>query len=364
MNWIVSGLAVILGMSLIWRISYIKRTSLQKGRNAVSVIIPARNEEKNIEQLLQSLLSQWSDALEIIVMDDHSDDRTAEIANYYGARVISVPDLPNGWLGKSWACWNGALAAQGEHLLFLDADIIVDEGGLQKLLNAYSTEKGWLSVQPYHRVENWYEYGSAFFNLITMISMRPKFMPNGESSMGAFGQCLLCSKSAYFYYGGHDVIKQEIVENMALGQHVVRHGGKIRCISGKGTISMRMYPDGFRTLVNGWSKSFASGAAATNPYDLLLISTWITGSMTIAIKLFQASGEGLYVLLALYGLLFLQFRWSLSKIGSFGWFTAFLFPVHILFFTIVFTYSLFCMTILKKVSWKGRDIVVKGGKDS
>ena len=89
----------------------------------VSVIIPARNEEANLQRCLQSLVAQTAPPLELIVVDDHSTDRTRSIAQSFPTvRVLEADPLPDGWSGKSNACWTGAKLAKGKWLLFTDAD--------------------------------------------------------------------------------------------------------------------------------------------------------------------------------------------------------------------------------------------------
>jgi cellulose synthase/poly-beta-1,6-N-acetylglucosamine synthase-like glycosyltransferase len=95
----------------------------------LSVIIPARNEADNLERLLRSLEQQSLRPDEVVVIDDHSVDQTASLAQSLGATVIRAPDLPAGWLGKSWACWLGAQKAKGEVLIFLDADVFFGKRG-------------------------------------------------------------------------------------------------------------------------------------------------------------------------------------------------------------------------------------------
>ena len=108
------------------------------GFASVSVIIPARNEEHNLPTLLRSLASQPAKPREIIVVDDGSTDRTAEIARQLGATVIASQPLPDGWRGKTWACHQGAQAATGELLLFLDADTWFEPDGLARILAGYT----------------------------------------------------------------------------------------------------------------------------------------------------------------------------------------------------------------------------------
>ena len=134
----------------------------------VSVIIPARNEEKNLPRLLRSLREQDLQPDEVLVVDDGSTDRTAEFARREGARVLTSEPLPPGWRGKAWACHQGARAAQGEVLLFLDADTFFLPGGYRRLLDTFLSVGGALSVAPYHEVRRPYEQLSAFFNLLML----------------------------------------------------------------------------------------------------------------------------------------------------------------------------------------------------
>ena len=127
----------------------------------LSIIIPARNEEQNLPTLLDSITSQIVHPREIIVVDDSSTDRTAEIARKQGATVVVSQPLPDGWRGKTWACHQGAQAATGEKLLFLDADTWFELDGLTRILANY--RGGASSVGPFHAVRRPYENLSLFF---------------------------------------------------------------------------------------------------------------------------------------------------------------------------------------------------------
>jgi len=120
------------------------------GYPPISVIIPARNEERSLPSLLSSLHNQTLKPDEIIVVDDNSEDATAEVADKGGAKVIHAKALPEGWHGKAWACWTGAKEAQGEILVFLDADTSVQPDGLLR-----------------SGVHTWRKKASFLFSLIT-----------------------------------------------------------------------------------------------------------------------------------------------------------------------------------------------------
>ena len=102
----------------------------------VSIIVPARNEAKNLPRLIHSIRAQRVWPQEVIVVDDDSEDKTADIAKEMGARVITSEPLPEGWRGKTWACHQGAKEAKGKTLLFLDADTWLEDHGYKNLLNA------------------------------------------------------------------------------------------------------------------------------------------------------------------------------------------------------------------------------------
>ena len=133
----------LLGFIFLFRIPPCKSGIGTRGAySPISVIIPARNEEHSLPALLASLKKQTLKPDEIIVVDDNSEDATAEVAEKGGAKVIRAKPLPEGWHGKPWACWTGAKEAQGEILVFLDADTSVQPDGLLKVMGAYTEKKG------------------------------------------------------------------------------------------------------------------------------------------------------------------------------------------------------------------------------
>jgi len=307
----------------------------------VSIIIPARNEAHNLPVLLNSLISQPTKVREIIVVDDGSTDNTAAVARDHGARVLPSQPLPDGWRGKTWACHQGAQAATGNVLLFLDADTWFEPGGLVRMLGAY--KGGAFSVGPYHAVQKPYENLSLFFNINMTVGTVPD---------GLFGQSMLVERTAYRRVGGHKAVKNRILENSFLAGHFREAGIPASSVSGKGTFCFRMYPNGLAELVEGWTKGFAAGAGQTPRVVLLITVAWMIGLMLAPVGLL-ATGDW-----AAWGIAYLacalQVGWFARQVGSFHWSSALVYPIPLIFFFALFAWS--SARSGKQVKWKGREI--------
>jgi len=298
---------------------------------------------------------------EIIVVNDHSEDRTKEIAEKSGVEVLESLPIPEGWLGKTWACYQGARIASGEILIFLDADTVLEKNGLKKIIETYVEKDGVLSIQPYHKMRKLYEQLSAFFNII-MMAGSGAFTVLGRriKPIGLFGQVVVMRRQYYLDSGGHDKVKGEILEDLAFGSELQKKGVEIHCLGGKSTVSFRMYPNGIRELINGWSKGFAMGAAKTSIPLLILIVAWISGSIGTTRSLIEIIIATNNVQIALYGSLYIlysvQIYWMLIRIGNFKFYTALFYPIPMSFFVVVFTYSFVRIFLVRSVKWKGREI--------
>ena len=328
---------------------------------SISIIIPARNEEENLRLLLDSLARQSLQPAEIIVVNDNSRDGTAGVASEKGARLINLPDLPEGWTGKSLACFEGARAASGHILIFLDADTVLEDHGLEALVSLYEKRGGIVSVQPYHRMEKPYERLSAFFNLILFLNMNiSSCIPGLNRARGAFGPCFICSRADYFAIGGHEAIRSEIIDDMALARRAIKKGYKVHCFSGRGVISFRMYPGGIGHLIEGWTKNFATGAAKTGLWLFLVTFGWVAVAMSgplDVIKGLVADSDFIWKRgLVVYIIFSAQIYFFLKKLGNFGILSAILYPVNLTFFIFIFLRSLVYTHLLGYVNWKGRKI--------
>jgi len=372
-DFILSTLAFLCGLFSFWKILFqrsgmLKDIEMQnmttKIFSGVSIIIPARNEEKSLPILMNSLAIQTYKNFEIIVVDDNSTDNTSLVAKEYGAEVINLRSLPGGWLGKNWACWNGALKAKNKHLLFLDSDTFLNKNALKTIILKYSSAPGAISIQPYHYMEKPYEQLSAFFNAVLIGAMNSfSIFLKIFKPIGLFGPCIFCSTEDYFKSGGHEKVKDKVLEDLAMGQNFLKTGVKINNYIGKGIISFRMYPGGLKNLIHGWSKSFGFGAKTSNVAILILMSLWIMGFFTALINLIRniAGGSIFYIILSviLY-LLFVSLLFAvLFKIGNFNFLISLFYVFPAVFFCIIFVYSIAISFLFKKVVWKSRVINVK-----
>jgi 4,4'-diaponeurosporenoate glycosyltransferase len=368
LDLIIHSLFWLFGFLFLFRIYYCKGSNRQLGQAPdLSVIIPARNEEKTLPLLLESLNNQELQP-EIIVVDDNSEDRTAKVAEDFGAMVVNPGKPPAGWRGKTWACFKGAETASGEILAFLDADTVIEKDGLNKIVDTYSASGAVISVQPYHRMKEIYEQLSAFFNIILMAAMGSfTILGNRVDSIGLFGPVMVISRKQYESAGGHGSVKGEVVEDLALGIALKKEGIPIRCYGGRNSVFFRMYPGGFRQMVEGWTKGLAMGASRTSIPVLLMIVAWIVGLVGTTRYVIQSAAAQDNVQMVLWLVLYFCFAaqvyWMLYRIGNFTFYIALFYPIPLTFFVLVFVYSILRIFLVKRVRWKGRDIDINGGEN-
>lgn len=327
----------------------------------VTVIIPARNEAASLPTLLNSLSSQWLRPHEILVIDDQSDDDTARVAKICGARVISSKPLPDGWYGKPWACYQGAQLAEGQMLLFLDADVRLQPDAIARLVAAAGDGRTAVSVCPWHRMERWYEQWSIFFNLF-MVGGIGACGPRGldAKGIGLFGQVMMISYDTYHRVGGHGAVRRKVLENFHLSRELETMGVSSHSYVGVGCISMRMFPDGFGQLCRSWLKGFVSGAALTPGWAMLAISLWISGLMMAFVALLVGVLEWSPQTLLLpgaYGVAALTLYQRTAWIGRYSAWNAAFYPVTLVFYQLLFAYSILRGKTGGTVRWKGRDVV-------
>jgi len=246
----------------------------------VSIVVPARNEEANIEACVSSLAASDYPAFEILVVDDESHDRTAEIVESLSTespsrvRLIRGHPLPEGWFGKPWACWQGADVARGDLLLFTDADTLHAPDLLGQTVGGLREDGADVyTVIGRQVMDSFWEQllQPQFFMLLAGRFPRAGTLkkPHQWRHAIANGQYLLFRREVYEALGGHEAVAGEVVEDLRLAQLLVRGGWKLVVRRGEG-LQTRMYRS-LGGLVEGWSKNVATAGRQTTTAWLLPI---------------------------------------------------------------------------------------------
>ena len=227
----------------------------------VTVILPARNEEANIRQAVESLAAQTL-PVEIVAVDDDSSDHTGEILDelardFPGVKVVHNRNLPDGWTGKNHACWLGAQQAWGDWLLFTDADVRHAPEAVETGL-ARASEHGaeLVSFSPHQVMRTWWERSVITIIYLRLAALYPYWKVNDPDRpvAAANGQWLLISRGLYESVGGHSAVRREILEDVALARAVKQGGGRIHFAPAGELAQTRMYRS-FAEMWEGWSKN-------------------------------------------------------------------------------------------------------------
>lgn len=338
--------------------------STTREERGVSVIIPARNEEENLPHLLGSIRVQSLRPREVIVVDDCSSDRTAEVAARYGATVIRNTEPPAGWTGKNWALWNGFLASSGDILAFFDADVRLAPQALERLLAAREACGGAVSVVPYHHMERAYEKLSLVAYLLGVFAFTSPFEKTNKKK-GLYGSCIVLSRADYEKVNGHRGVSGEVLDDLNLGRQFTEAGIPIENNIGGDLVSFRMYPGGLKSELEGFGKGAVISTSSLTPRTILLISVWLAGLLVtgfVTPVLLLAGRAWAWPFAAGYALYALQILYFTGNTGDYGLAAPLLHFVPSLFFIVVMLYSVYRVVFLGSVTWKGRQIKLKGGR--
>jgi chlorobactene glucosyltransferase len=238
----------------------------------VSIIIPARNEARNIERCVRAVLSTAYSPIEVIVVDDRSTDGTADIvepATGGRLRLVRGTELPPGWFGKQWALIQGYRVAKGELLVFTDADTKHEPELLSRSLRALQAERVDLfSVVPRQEMRTFWEkliQPHVFLALQARVGdLRRVNRTRVEWNAIANGQFILTPRAAYEAIGTHEAVKSTVADDLMLAQAYVRAGKDLFLVHAPDLMTTRMYGS-LREIIEGWSKNLALGAPLMAP---------------------------------------------------------------------------------------------------
>ena len=217
-----------------------KFENISKSSPKVSIILPARNEEVFIGKCLDSLIKQDYENYEIIVIDDSSEDTTDEIISEYAKKyskiiLVSAKPKPEGWMGKNWACMEGYRKATGELLLFTDADTIHSKNVLSlAVAHLISFNLDALSAIPKMLTfDFWTKITLPMISTFLHTRFSALNVNNPSKKTGYFfGSFFILKKKTYEEVGMHEGVKQEIIEDGALGKKVKELGYKMKMVRG------------------------------------------------------------------------------------------------------------------------------------
>jgi chlorobactene glucosyltransferase len=338
----------------------------------LSVIIPARNEQDNIERCLLGLVQQTypTDALEIIVVDDRSSDDTAMIVQKLSTdhpqiQLIEAGPLPEGWQGKSHACWRGKQNANGVWLCFMDADVAAEPDLLNSAV-AYANahRHDLLTLFPFQEMLGFWErllMPLAFLSLLFLMDPKRINDPGSKDAM-AMGHFILVGRGAYEATGGHQTIRSEFLDDVALARIVKGKGFRLHLGSGGELVRTRMYSD-LRGLWRGLTRGATEVAGGIPMTTFSVFSSLLIGWMPILLPIWALrssvalSGEGL--VWPTFGFTFLGIAlWLAAHVISWrhhriplGY--IFLLPLSYTALAVVSLESLWRF-LTKRRSWKGR----------
>ena len=338
----------------------------------LSVIIPARNEEQNLAACLESLVAQSEDIFqlgrdwELIVVDDQSTDRTAEIArSFSGVTVLEAAKLEKGWTGKNNAIWTAARKARGRWLLFTDADTIHEPGDLHRAIHEATRHKaGVLSYSPRQLVTGFAQRAlmPLVFSELALAYPPAKVSDPNERVAAANGQFFLVEREAYRRMGGHPSVADRVLEDVELAFIAKRRKIGLRFRYAPDALSTRMYRT-TPSMIEGWTKNLAllfNNALATSLWkvlDMLLL----VGLPLLAAHLWSAHftvrsltwlGAG-WALLLLWLRTVFRFYARVAK-SNFPFVDCAISPLGLPLFVALLFQSWFKHRVLKHVSWKGR----------
>ena len=343
-----------------------------EGPPLLSVVVPARDERRNVGRLVRSVLDSTWPQLELVLVDDGSTDGTADEALGAAAgdprlRIVANPPLADGWFGKQWACANGALAARGSLLLFTDADTDHGPELHVRAVNALlERDADLLTVAGTQEMRSFWErmVQPQVFQLIAARfgGTRRVNRSTRASDKIANGQFILVRRETYERLGGHSLVRDTVAEDLALAQRWFAAGARTVIVAGERHLRTRMYAS-LPELVRGWRKNVFAGGRDAMPggragralFPLLLplpalltmLPVVLLAAATVApvppaLVTFAASAA----LLHLLAWAFAYLRLGHSPLNALGY------PLG----AAVFLYIVVSATLRgRRVSWKGRD---------
>lgn len=324
----------------------------------VSILIPARNEQDNIISLLQSIHNQSYNTYEVIVLDDDSTDDTYNLCMAFAAahpkfKVIKGQPLPQGWIGKNYACYQLAKQAKGRYLLFLDADEKVYGNLINSAVHRMRSKRlGLLSLFTNQEMITIGERSVVplmHYVLINLLPLRLIYLVKKQASIAAAsGQFMMFDAAVYHDKQWHKLVKNKVVEDVEIMKTIKAYSYNGEGLLANGMITCRMYK-GYTEALNGFSKNFMAAFNYSIPVFLIYLTMLIGGPLLIF------STGSLQLISFMVGLIILS-RIMISFLsGQNALINLLLHPVQMLSLLVIAVKSI-QKHLTKTTEWKGRKI--------
>lgn len=334
----------------------------------VSVIVPARNEERCLGRCLESLGAQQGVSFALLVVDDGSTDRTHAIAESFPqVQVIDAGPLPEGWTGKNHAVWEGAQRARGRWLLFTDADTVHEPGSLAaSVAEAEQYGVALLSYSPRQEVATFWERAlmPVIFAELAVTYPPSRVCDPRSPTAAANGQYLMIAREAYDAVGGHRAVAGSLLEDVALAHRIKESGRTLRFRYGGEAVRTRMYRS-FGQLCEGWTKNLALlfphpiRLAALRSLEFLAIA----GAGAIAFGTFMLDFAGAMVALLVLAVAWIGFLGRIRR-AHFGARENELAIFGLPLFAVLLVRSYRHHQVGRSVEWKGRAYPRSGSQEA
>jgi len=351
--WVLAFFRTIVNLALIPRLRRDERPAREP---LVSIIIPARDEARVIERTVRAFLAQTYPHFELIVVNDRSADATGAILRSIEDErliVIDGEEPSTGWLGKPWALHQGSRRARGEILLFVDADVIYAPDALRAAVATFEQRRpALLTLLPFFELHGFGENASMPMLALTCFTFLPTWLSNRTRGValaigGGTGNLVL--RDAYDAAGGHEALKDSVVDDVGLARLIRRSGGLTIVVRGDDLIALRMY-HGLREVIEGFTKNsfavagrnyvvaflFAAGCLVFHlvPYILALTSDRISIATVVVITATRL-------------ILFRSLRYRLDN-------ALLLHPIMAAIWLWIFVRSTWLTGVRRKLLWRGR----------
>jgi len=325
------GAGWIAGWVLFARAPWLRTVAIAEPNVAVDVVIPARNEHARLPTLLGALSRQSYLAQRVIVVDGGSSDGTVELAHSARAVVVAPGPAPAGDSATGWARRQGAAAAGGEVLVFLDPGTEPAPEFLRRAVTEHLRLGGLLSIQPYRRMQRLRDRLVAFVDLVTAMAVGGMDATRtGGRVTGAFAACMVCHRADYVAVTGN-VELRSIPGYPALARRFAGAGRAVHARLGRGAIDLHPHGAAGPGRIDERAGNLRAGLRSTPVPRMLGIALWAVGLLAAAVELALAlAPDGRVLGAVLYALCVGQVVVFLRRVGNYGWPTALLYPVPLL----------------------------------